>query len=111
MRSRRKSRVKQKGKKLRITEAFSLFGLILAITAVWIFFTWQRLQIVWLKNQITASLKTARQLEDTNRNLKLRRAAFRSLARVTQRAEVELGMRVVEKDQLIMLDESWEKKP
>jgi len=99
--------VSRKRKKFRMKEFFSYLASFLILIAVWIFFTWQRLQIVWLENQISGGLKTIRQMEDSNRNLKLRRAAFRSLARVTSRVEKELGMAVMEKDQLIELDRTW----
>ncbi len=109
MKSHRKGR--RKDKTFRMKEFFSFIASVLIVTAIWILFTWQRLQVVWLGNQVSAGLKTIRQLEDTNRSLKLRRAAFRSLAHVTHRASKELGMGVVEKDQLIVLDERWDSRP
>ena len=92
-------------------EVLSLLTSVLIITAAGIFLLWQRLQIVRLENQTSQSLKTIRHLEDTNGKLKFQRAALRSLAHVTKQAEKELGMMVLEKDQLIVLNESWEKQP
>jgi hypothetical protein len=92
-------------------EIFSFLVSVLIITSVWILFTWQRLQVVWLENRICEGLQTIRELEDTKRSFTLRRAALRSLARVTHRAENELGMAVVDKDRLIVLDGSWDNRP
>lgn len=92
-------------------EVFSLFTSVLIITAAWLFFLWQRLQVVQLDNQISASMKITRQLEDTNRKLKFQRATLRSLANVAQTAGKELGMTVLKKDQLIVLNGSWENQP
>ena len=108
MKPRKKKTTQQKRKKLKIKEVFSLLVSILAITTGWVFFTWQRLQIVRLENRISVGLKTIREFEDNNRKLKLRRAAFRSLARITDQAERELGMTVMEKNQLVVLDKSWD---
>lgn len=107
MKYQRSKTVSRKKKKFIMKDFFSFLISILILTLVWIFFTWQRLQIVWLENQISEGKKTIRQMEDHNRNLKLRRAAFCSLARVTDRVEKELGMTVMEKDQLIELDKTW----
>lgn len=101
----------RKDKTIRVKEFFSFIVSVLIVTAVWILFTWQRLQVVWLGNQVSAGLKTIRQLEDTNRSLKLRRAGFRSLSHVTHRASKELGMGVVLKGQLVVLDERWDSRP
>jgi cell division protein FtsL len=100
-----KTKVKQKDGGLTMREFFSFLASVLVVMAALILFTWQRLQVVWLENRISEGLKNIRVLEDSNRNLKLRRAAFRSLARVTRRAENEFGMAVIEKGSFIVLDE------
>lgn len=111
MKLHRRSEVIRRGKKVRGREISSFLVSALIITSVWILFTWQRLQVVWLENRIRQGLLTIRELEDTNRSFTLRRAALSSLAHVTSRAENELGMAVVDKDRLIILDGSWDNRP
>ncbi len=95
------SRVKPKGRKLRLFILFTL--LMLFFIGGSLFYVWSRIQVIQLGYEISNALKEERALAEANKKLRLEIATLKSYGRIEKVAVEELRMVKPKPEQVIVI--------